>query len=374
MKLRQTLEDFKVEEIAKFKVSDSGKFRLYSLEKKGLETFSLIRYLSSQNKIPSSKFGIAGLKDKHAITKQHFTLPTEYKIKSPEKKNFRIAVLGNVDRAIGVGDLFGNRFEIAVRDIKKEEIPEIMKRAEAIKLAGAPNYFDSQRFGSVINGNFIIKHVMKKDYESAVKVYLTSYTRHENKRAKDEKRLIKENWEKIDSLNLKNKHLARIVDEYKKTKNWLSAYKRIPANIRELFVSAYQSYLWNECVKKVFEERKIRKVKYGVGELFFPEDTTNLPETFATIAPDMEPSDFERKIIEKLLLCEEVSLDDFDIRKETGHFFRQYDRKVIVKAGGLTVSEPETDELNKKRYKLTLSFTLERGSYATIATKGIFLQ
>jgi tRNA pseudouridine13 synthase len=373
MKLRQVPEDFLVEEIAKFKIQKSGKFKLYSLEKQGLETFSLIRYLSGQNNIPSSKFGIAGLKDKHASTKQYFTLPTEYKIKTSVEKNFKITELGYVDKAIGIGDLFGNRFEVTVRDIRKEELQSITERIEIVKRLGVPNYFDSQRFGSCINGEFIIKHVMKKDYETAVKLYLTAYSRHENKKVKDEKRMLRENWGKIESLNLKNKHLARIIDEYAKTKDWLSAYKKIPANIRELFVSAYQSFLWNECVKMLLEEKKVQTVKYRIGELLFPDEAVNVPERFTTISPNMKPSDSEKSIIEGVLQKEGLCLDDFEIKK-TGHFFGKYERKVMIRIDDLNVTEPRADELNKNKCKLAISFTLPRGSYATIVTKGIFLR
>ena len=82
MKLRQLPEDFRVEEINSFKISkDKLPFKLYLLEKKSLESFSLLGYLSKINNIPLKDIGIAGLKDKHAITKQYITVPSKYDLK-----------------------------------------------------------------------------------------------------------------------------------------------------------------------------------------------------------------------------------------------------------------------------------------------------
>ena len=77
MKLRQALEDFKVDEISRPQVLDSdGPYRLYILQKQGLDTFTLLAYLSKKLNVPYKEFGIAGLKDRHAITSQNLSIPT----------------------------------------------------------------------------------------------------------------------------------------------------------------------------------------------------------------------------------------------------------------------------------------------------------
>jgi tRNA pseudouridine13 synthase len=68
-------------------------------------------------------------------------------------------------------------------------------------------------------------------------------------------------------------------------------------------------------------------------------------------------------------------LEDFDIKRETGSFFKTRERETILKPEGFTINEPTVDEINdsgKNRYKIMLSFTLPKGSYATIVTKRIF--
>ncbi|MBI2651323.1 tRNA pseudouridine(13) synthase TruD [Candidatus Woesearchaeota archaeon] len=383
MKLRQLPEDFKVEEINNFDILSKGDCKLYLLEKRSLETFSLLRYLSSKNKIPFSEFGIAGLKDKHAVTKQYLTIPSKYDINTICEKNFAISFLGYIDKKLKLGDLAGNKFEIAARDIKKTDLDAIKQRAESAINFGIPNYFDSQRFGSVIHNNFIAKHIIKKGYELAVKTYLTLYPKSENKRIKEEKRLILKNWNALPTLQIKTKFLADVINEYSKSKSWLNAYKKINPSIRQIIVSAYQSYLWNECIKEVLmqtiDKKRLYSVKYKVGSLLFysslsEDEIIRIPKTFKIIGENMKASKYESGIIDKLLKKENISLADFDIR-ESGNFFADYEREILAKPSNFNMSEPLTDELNSKnknKCKVLLSFSLPKGSYATLIIKRIF--
>ncbi len=387
MKLRQLPEDFKVEEINGLKPSkDKGNYKLYLLEKKSLETFSLLGYLSKQNRIPIFEFGIAGLKDRHAVTKQYFTTPSKYGIKTFHEKNFRITFLGYVNQPLKLGDLEGNRFEITVRDVKKNGLEGVYLKAKTLSQIGTPNYFDSQRFGSVINNKFVAKHLIKKEYEQAVKVYLTSFSKFESRRIKEEKKSILENWDSIKNLDIKTKRLADVIKKYRETNNWLEAYEQIPANIREMMISAYQSYLWNECVKelliKTVSKRSLYTIKYGIGKLVFykklsEEEIKRIPFTFKTISETIKPTSLEKEIINKVLSKEGVAVEEFNI-KLTGNFFKTHERKTLLKPEGFKISQQFVDELNdrgrKNVFKTLLTFTLPKGSYATVITKRLFNQ
>jgi len=386
MKLKQLPEDFKVEEISSINISEEKKgYKVYLLEKKSIETFSLLAYLSRKNKVPVRDFGIAGLKDRHAVTKQYFTIPSKYDIKTTEEKNFKITFLGYANKALGLGDLIGNKFDITVRNIRKGELDGIKQKAKNISLIGVPNYFDSQRFGSVINNKFVAKFLLKKDNESAVRVYLTEFTKHESGKFKREKKFIADNWNNLLSINVKNPSLARVINEYKKTKSWLEAYKKIPSNLREIMVSAYQSYLWNECIKQILmrtvSKKSLYSISYNIGTLLFyknlsEEEIKKIPQTFKTISEEIKPGNAEKEIIAKVLSREGVSIQDFGIKKETGNFFKVHERKVVLKPENFGISEPQIDEINdigrKNTFKIRLSFSLPKGSYATIITKRIF--
>jgi len=385
MKLRQIPEDFKVEEIGASVTKESGKYKLYLLEKRGMEAFYLLAYLAKQNGIPVEEIGIAGLKDKHAITKQYLTIPAERDIKTLHEQKFDLEFLGYVDERLEIGSLQGNKFEIVARDVKKGEIEGIYHKAKGIEKSGVPNYFDSQRFGSVIHNNFIVKYVVKGDYENAIKSFLTLYMKTEPARVKNEKRLILQKWPNLEGIQLNTKGLAGVVDEYNRTEDWQKAYRKIPTNIRKMFLSAYQSYLWNECVKlllkKTLKHNEIYGIRYLVGELIFyknlsEKDFAKIPETLKLIGPRMQMTELEKRIIGKVLSKEGLSLKDLDIQDETSDFFGVRERPVIIRPKDFKISEPMVDELNdrgkKNTFKITLSFELPKGSYATIVTKRIF--
>jgi len=152
-----------------------------------------------------------------------------------------------------------------------------------------------------------------------------------------------------------------------------------------MFVNAYQSYLWNECVKEIVKEgvekKKLYSVEYGIGALLFYTNLTkpereNIPQTFQTISETMLFSEGEQRIVGHVLAKENLSLADFAIENETGNFFKTRARQILLIPEGCTISEPQRDEINSKanriRYKIQVEFSLPKGSYATLVTKRIF--
>ena len=345
----------------------------------------MLEQLSKNNKIPIEEFGIAGLKDRHAVTTQHLTIPAERKLVTTEEENFSLKLLGYMEHPLKLGDLKGNRFSITVRSLRKGEIDGVYQKAEEVRKFGVPNYFDSQRFGSVINGRFVVKYLVQKQYEEAVKTYMTAASRYERIIAKKEKKMILENWPRIEGLKVTSRGLQRLINEYVATKDWIKTYRKIPSNIRELLISAYQSYLWNECVKrlliKTLNRRQIYSLEYNVGTLIFfkkvtDKDLERLPKKFQTISDEIKPTEHEKKMIDKVLEKEDLTIPDFNIKKDTGNFFKTHARDVIVKPKDLILSKPFIDKLNDKGnrsfFAISLSFELPKGSYATIITKKLF--
>jgi tRNA pseudouridine13 synthase len=386
MKLRQIPEDFRVEEICDISISKTKKdFAVYLLEKKGVETFSLIRHLSKQNSIPPEEFGIAGLKDRHAITRQHITVPSKYAIKNLSEDNFSMTLIGYSDKRISLGDLSGNHFEITARGLRKGELDGIAMKSKDIEVIGVPNYFDSQRFGSVIGTDFIAKRLVQKDYEGAVRIFLTKFTASESSKIKSDKKRIAATWGSLSEVKVETPALAAVIAGYAKKKSWIDAYKKIDHNLREMYISAYNSFLWNECVKRLLilnlDRKKIYTIEYSLGNLLFyknmkPGELERLPKTFQTVSEEMKPKEHEAKIVSQVLSREGLTIQDFGIKKETGSFFRTHEREVVVRPKDFSISEPVIDELNdhgkNNVFKVTVKFSLPKGSYATIVTKRIF--
>ena len=386
MKLKQLPTDFIVQEIPDYTMSpQKDQHTIFLLQKQEVDTFDAIRRIAQRLHISLFEIGYAGLKDKHALARQYVSIPTKYNVQSLKMDSIVLTFVGYSQKKIKIGDLVGNRFIITARDLQEDELASISLNAKSIVTSGVPNYFDSQRFGSVIDKIFIGKEVVLKNYEKAVKQYLTAYQKSESKKTKDEKRRILSAWNNLASVQVYNKAFAMVMKEYLKTMDWRAAYRKIPAHLREMYVNAYQSYLWNECVKEILrssiEKKKLFSVEYAVGSLLFFTDLSEqerkrIPQTFQTISDKMTVPDDERQIIDHVLMKERLRLADYKIEAETGSFFKTRARPVLLCAEDFTFATPERDELNSKgnleRYKIQISFSLLKGSYATVITKRVF--
>jgi len=147
---RSTPEDFLVEEIAGFEASGQGEHLLLTVEKRGMNTAFAAKRIAAWASIPEMGVGYAGLKDRHAVTRQRFSVHIPKKlapdIKALESEDLRVLDQCWHSRKLPRGALAGNRFELVLREMVGE--PEAIEtRLSAIREQGIPNYFGEQRFG-----------------------------------------------------------------------------------------------------------------------------------------------------------------------------------------------------------------------------------
>ena len=83
------------------------------------------------------------------------------------------------------------------------------------------------------------------------------------------------------------------------------------------------------------------------------------------------PDERIRGIVHEVLTAEEISLSDLRVRQMHRIVVHGVERSALVLPEGLRASEPESDDLYHGKKKMTLSFFLPRGSYATILLKRI---
>jgi len=386
MKLKQIPQDFIVEEIPNFLPSkEKQSHTIFIMEKKSITTYDAIHSISKKCKIPINEIGYAGLKDKHAITKQYISIPSQYLINSENTDKIHLKFVGYNNKKIQIGNLNSNRFNIVVRDIARKELKYISMRARFVGQYGVPNYFDSQRFGSVSDHEFIVKHMLMKNYEKAVKIYLTSSHPSDSRSFKNDKIEIINHWDDLSDLKLHNNELKKVIREYNKTNNWSAAYNTIPAKLRHMYLNAYQSYLWNECIKELLKQyvnnANLFSIKYAVDSLLFFLELTkkeflDIPTTFKTITHNDTYSVLEHEIIGKVLLKQGIMLHNFKSTNLKKHIFKSYNRQTLIKPRNFHISEPKPDIINSSyksdRYAIELSFILTSGSYATIIIKQLF--
>jgi tRNA pseudouridine13 synthase len=149
-RMRSTLEDFRVDEVLGFAADGDGPHVLLLVEKRGANTHWVADQLARHAGVSGREVGYAGLKDRHAVTTQHFTLPLDRK---PEPDwdalgipDIRVLKSERHRRKLKTGSLEGNRFRITLRELSGPA-SLLVPKLEAIKSRGVPNYFGEQRFG-----------------------------------------------------------------------------------------------------------------------------------------------------------------------------------------------------------------------------------
>ena len=155
-RIRVTPEDFDVTELDGFAASGAGEHLLLTIEKRGMNTAYVARLLAEWAGVDEGAIGYAGLKDRHAVTRQRFS------VQLPGREAPDIAALERDDAATGQalrvldqarharklprGALAGNRFVLVLRGVDGDRAA-IEARLQAVAARGVPNYFGDQRFG-----------------------------------------------------------------------------------------------------------------------------------------------------------------------------------------------------------------------------------
>ena len=145
--------DFTVEEIPLYEASGEGEHLLVEVRKKGLSTWELTDRLSNYLGVPRRQIGYAGLKDKHALTTQWLSLPAHLESRLADFRAEGVAILrmkrhGNKLR---VGHLKGNRFRLRFKKVLGVQREKVDRVLDWIETYGMPNYFGPQRFGNAGN-------------------------------------------------------------------------------------------------------------------------------------------------------------------------------------------------------------------------------
>jgi tRNA pseudouridine13 synthase len=130
--------------------------------------------------------GHAGLKDRHAITRQWFSIHLP-KGETPDltrlqHTEFSVLTQRRHLKKLRPGDLQGNRFRIVLRDVAGDR-DAVESNLRAVATQGVPNYFGAQRFGhdggnveqgrAMLAREIRVRHPKKKGlYLSAVRSFV----------------------------------------------------------------------------------------------------------------------------------------------------------------------------------------------------------
>lgn len=149
-RIRAEPGDFRVDEELGFEPSGAGEHAFLFVEKIDANTEWVAKRIAEKAGVAPMAVGYAGLKDRHAITRQSFSVhlagrpdPDWSALAIP---GVRVLAASRHEKKLKRGVHRGNRFRIRVRDVDGER-GAVERRLALIRERGVPNYFGEQRFG-----------------------------------------------------------------------------------------------------------------------------------------------------------------------------------------------------------------------------------
>ncbi|MDI6856437.1 MAG: tRNA pseudouridine(13) synthase TruD [Candidatus Thermoplasmatota archaeon] len=393
-KLKVCCDDFIVEELALApKPQENGKYTIANIRARNWETNKLVREFARALRITRKKIHFAGTKDKRAVTTQLFAfeVPKE-RVAALKLPDIEILELYSSNRALEIGELLGNKFEITIKEIKipNTKLTRLVESTatELLALAGIPNFYGVQRFGIVRPVTHLIgKYIIKKDFEKAVMSYITMPSEEEREEIQRARNFLGSSYDFKKALQLYPKDLIfeRAIIHYlaKYPNDYVNALRQLPKNLLLMFIHAYQAYIFNRALSKRIT-LKMPLNEALLGDFVMPVDKYNLPAHntfikadernisklnqkikegkafvsgtifgFDTILPGGLQGELERKIIEE----EALRREDFIIPNIPELSSRGERRNLLAPLSSF--------EYKINDSQLKLKFQLPKGSYAT---------
>ncbi|RLS56889.1 MAG: tRNA pseudouridine(13) synthase TruD [Planctomycetota bacterium] len=385
MKLKCRPEDFVVTELSEYPIRARGEWTVYELTKRGIGTPEAITQLLQVWKIPRDRVSYGGLKDRHAVTTQ-FVSVERGPARNASRPLWDLRYLGQSDEAFRPADITGNRFRIVMRDMSLDECQRATVALEEVRDAGLPNYFDDQRFGSVTaEGEFIGRAWIAGDFERALWLALAAPAPHERANEKREKAILRKQWGHwTECLNALGRSHRRSIVAYLKDhpQDFRGAFCRVRQDLRSLYLSAFQSHLWNQVLTAVIEaacpevERAMVSLALGPAPFFRRWDATETLDPATLMVPlpasrtDYLDHEAMQLVTEQVLARHGLTLSDIKIKYPRDSFFSKGERAAIVRPRELQF-RVEGDTLYAGKHTVAMELTLPRGAYATILVKRI---
>jgi tRNA pseudouridine13 synthase len=151
-RIKVSPSDFVVEELPAYLPSGAGEHLYIHFTKTNLTTDGALRAIAGALGVHPRDCGAAGMKDKVAVATQWISVHAkdpamDARAAALQLEGITIREVKRHGNKLKTGHLAGNRFEIIVRGVAREEAPAVIATLERLGKEGLPNAFGFQRFG-----------------------------------------------------------------------------------------------------------------------------------------------------------------------------------------------------------------------------------
>lgn len=394
MKLREKIEDFVVEEIPAAPPASKGDYLIARLEKRGPGTLEAVREVALRLGVSSRRISFGGLKDARAVTRQYLSIapgdPPLEKIPSAIRGPlWNLDIVGRSARPYDRSSCAGNRFEVVVRDLARDEADAMRARADSLRRDGFCNYYDSQRFGSLDGAaGFVARFLIDGDYEGALRAAIASPRPGFAAEGDKIKAVMRDNWGrwadcKAALPRCRERNIAAYLCDH--DRGFVHVFELLDRPLRLLYTGAYQSYLWNSALARIVARR------VGENDVRFLNDVPGRPALYMAlddrareflhplIIPQPTPKFFDEEMDDsaraaygEVLEAEGLTPESFKLKKVRRTYFQKGRRPAVVVPGAFSVGPPEDDGAGRK--KIMVKCELPRGAYVTMLVKSLGLR
>jgi tRNA pseudouridine13 synthase len=383
-KLRSVPGDFLVEEIPLPEKSAAvGPYLICTLTKTNWELQHAIKEIAKRLGISHRRIGWAGTKDRNAVTQQRISIynVTADQVSEIRLKDIVLEPVGQVNKALSLGDLLGNRFDITIRDTDPADLDSRVQLTTKTVHEGIPNYFGLQRFGATRPVTHLVGTlILQNDFEQAVMTYIG----REFDGEPGDVRAVRTAFFTTRDIRAALHDLppqmsyerAMLHYLYDHPDDYSGALSVLPPKLLSMFVSAFQSYLFNCALSQRFDDGHTLTEPLVGDRLLFSNGRSDIVTGTSLNAASMHikrgrcsialfmPGQGQTEVkgegdiaIEALLRKFDITAKDF--KRASAFVHTKFDgalRPIALKAD----IESSTDGTNVK-----LQFTLPPGHYAT---------
>lgn len=384
-RIREKVDDFEVEEVTDLRIVERRMekgYAVYLMEKRRMDTFTAVRRAARLLGVSVRDVSYAGLKDTVAVTRQYITVPAR-KLSTVEENlgdgRVSLRFVGYSNRRLRPGALRGNRFRIAVSLRDKGEFRKFVDALrELSELSGVPGFYGYQRFGvRRPNTHVVGRFIVKRMWDATVREIAGNPYPWEPSLSYEARRLfedgkLEEALEKYPRTLFYERIVVRGLLEGCSP---LEVLRRLPRSLCLLYVSGYQSYLFNLALSRRLLETGLDPTVIMEGDIVRGAKDSSMVKRGLSVVYMVAPGigvRFERlkgrpgEIIREVMAEEGVRPEEFRI-EELGIKCKAVFREVFMKFTGLKLTVQPS-------YKPVLSFMLPQGGYATVLLRELLKQ
>lgn len=381
MRYRLLPADFQVEEIVRLPRTGEGAYTLYAVHKAARTTLEVQVALAQALGCAPSAVHFPALKDRRAVALQYVSVPGE----GPQEvrgRGWSARRVGRAGRPLRPSDLRGNRFGAVLRDLAAGEAARLRAGLEELAGRGLPNYFDEQRFGSYSpGGEWVGKLILRGQTEAALLAHLGQEMVGDPRRVqafKAEVRARRGDWAGLLAAAPRpSNYRSVLVFLRDHPGDFRRALNLVTPRVLSLYLSAYQSLLWNRLVGRFLSARTVPAAVLEIAGDTLPLCGRVPAEIPATWREVQVPLPHHRAVYtgpwaglyEQVLAEEGLRPADLKARLLRRAYLGAGKRALLLFPQDVAASEAVADERFPGRQRMTVRFSLPPGCYGTLVLR-----